>query len=215
MVGHPVQDDDNRCRGFFHDRVHQKPLAVRRYHVLLHVRTLNRAANVRPEQWNRCSNSLAIEANTICVPSGDQIGRMVPEPTVVVSADVKRLRAPRADSISQISGLPFTVRYNATRCSSGESDGSSGPALSGSPTFEISVPDRLNHANCRRPAAEPPRYRRTPVDEADTAAMYLVGSNNTCASTSTGAPIGTTRVGLIAWAKSVPWRTKSRRPDDS
>jgi hypothetical protein len=52
--------------------------------------------------------------------------------------------------------------------------------------------------------AEPARYTMTPVDEADTAAMYRVGSKATWGSTGVGIPISLIAVGSNLCAKSAP-----------
>src|SRR5262245_11574686 len=92
------------------------------------------------------------ELNTMRLPFGDQIGYI----SRAVS-EVNRVSTPRAVSSNQRLGLPRTDRLSATRRPSGESEALDGVPLSGSPTFEISLPDRSNHTNWGWPAPDPVR----------------------------------------------------------
>ncbi len=50
--GLPIQNDGDRGGCFFRDGVHQEPLAVRRDHVLIAGKGLQRATHTRGEEWH-------------------------------------------------------------------------------------------------------------------------------------------------------------------
>src|SRR6266487_500925 len=129
----------------------------------------------------------------------------------MTGADVSRISRALSVSITHTSGLPSTDRPNAARRPSGDSD--TELVVIGSPSFDRTWPDRASHVSCRRPDVAPARYAIVPASDVEQGATLRSARPKSLA-TGSGLPLNVRRTGSNRCANKVPWRAKSRWPDE-